>query len=189
MQRLKQIKQLYTVTTICFIIVGFILLCCPMVGLDVICKIVGIFLILHGMLRLMAYFSKELFQLAFEFDLGLGILSLILGLLMIFKSTTFIGVVAPCIGIFMIVDAAMRIQTSIEAKKFGISKWWVILVVAIIVAIIGVLLLFIPFKTAAVITRVVGLCLCFDGIMNLVVVQSTVQKIKRENDKDIIDID
>ena len=54
-------------------------------------------------------------------------------------------------------------------------------------AVVGVMLLFVPFKTVAVITRLVGLCLCFDGIMNLVVVQSTVHTIKRE--KDIIDID
>ena len=119
--------------------------------------------------------------------MGLGIISAILGILLILKSTAFIGVIAPCIGIFMIADAALRIQTSISAKRFGITNWWVILIIAIIVAVVGVMLLFVPFKTVAVITRLVGLCLCFDGIMNLVVVQSTVHTIKRE--KDIIDID
>ena len=119
--------------------------------------------------------------------MGLGIISAILGILLIFKSATFIGVIAPCIGIFLIADAALRIQTSISAKRFGITNWWVILIIAIVVAVVGVMLLFVPFKTVAVITRLVGLCLCFDGIMNLVVVQSTVHTIKRE--KDIIDID
>ena len=57
---------------------------------------------------------------------------------------------------------------------------------AVAVAVIGVLLLFVPFKTVALITRIVGLSLCFDGILNLIVVRSTVGTIKRE--EDIIDI-
>lgn len=187
MQGLKAIKRLYAIATVCFIAIGFVLLVKPEIGLDMICKIIGVFLIAHGILRLAGYFSKDIFQLAFEFDLGLGIISAILGILLIFKSATFIGVIAPCIGIFMIADAALRIQTSISAKRFGITNWWVILIIAIIVAVVGVMLLFVPLKTVAVITRLVGLCLCFDGIMNLVVVQSTVHTIKRE--KDIIDID
>ena len=72
MQGLKTVKQLYTITTICFIVIGFVLLIWPQIGLDVICKIVGIFLITHGVLRLAGYFSRDLFQLAFQFDLGLA---------------------------------------------------------------------------------------------------------------------
>ena len=87
----------------------------------------------------------------------------------------------------MVVDAALRIQTAIEAKKFGIAKWWGILAIAIVVAIIGALLLFMPFKTVSVITRLMGLCLGFDGILNLIVIRTTVQTIRSE--KDIIDID
>ena len=187
MQGLKTVKQLYTIITICFITIGFVLLIWPQIGLNLICKIVGVFLITHGVLRLAGYFSRDLFQLAFQFDLGLGILSFILGLLMIFKSTAFINIISSCIGIFMVVDAALRIQTAIEAKKFGIAKWWGILAIAIVVAIIGALLLFIPFKTVSVITRLMGLCLGFDGILNLIVIRTTVQTIRSE--KDIIDID
>ena len=36
----------------------------------------------------------------------------------------------------------------------------------VIVAVVGVMLLFVPFKTVAVITRLVGLCLC-DGAQSL----------------------
>ena len=62
-----------------------------------------------------------------------------------------------------------------------------ILAIAIVVAIVGALLLFMPFKTVSAITRLMGLCLCFDGILNLIVIRTTVQTIRRE--KDIIDID
>ena len=95
MQGLKAIKRLYAIATVCFIAIGFVLLVKPEIGLDMICKIIVVFLIAHGILRLAGYFSKDIFQLAFEFDLGLGIISAILGILLIFKSATFIGVIAP----------------------------------------------------------------------------------------------
>ena len=75
MQGLKTVKQLYTIITICFITIGFVLLIWPQIGLNLICKIVGVFLITHGVLRLAGYFSRDLFQLAFQFDFALGIIS------------------------------------------------------------------------------------------------------------------
>jgi uncharacterized membrane protein HdeD (DUF308 family) len=93
-----------------------------------------------------------------------------------------------CIGIFMLVDAALKIQTAIDAKKFGISKWWLILMMAIMVAFVGALLLLAPFETGSVLVRVLGLSICIDGIMNLIVVMSTVRSIRRGRE-DVIDIE
>ena len=58
MQGLKTVKQLYTIITICFITIGFVLLIWPQIGLNLICKIVGVFLITHGVLRLAGYFPE-----------------------------------------------------------------------------------------------------------------------------------
>lgn len=65
MQGLKAIKRLYAIATVCFIAIGLLLLIKPQIGLDMICKIIGVFLVVHGILRLAGYFSKDMFQLAF----------------------------------------------------------------------------------------------------------------------------
>ena len=54
----------------------------------------------------------------------------------------------------MLVDAALKIQTAIDAKKFGISKWWLILMMAVMVAFVGALLLLAPFETGSILVRV-----------------------------------
>ena len=88
----------------------------------------------------------------------------------------------------MLVDAALKIQTAIDAKKFGISKWWLILMMAVMVAFVGALLLLAPFETGSILVRVLGLSICIDGIMNLIVVMSTVRSIRRGRE-DVIDIE
>ena len=88
----------------------------------------------------------------------------------------------------MLVDAALKIQTAIDAKKFGISKWWLILMMAIMVAFVVALLLLAPFETGSILVRVLGLSICIDGIMNLIVVMSTVRSIRRGRE-DVIDIE
>ena len=189
MQGLKAIKRLYAIATVCFIAIGFVLLVKPEIGLDMICKIIGVFLIAHGILRLAGYFSKDIFQLAFQYDLGLGIASIIFGLVMVIRSWATIQLFSICIGIFLLIDAALKMQTAFESKKFGFRNWWVTLLIAIIVCILGILLFAMPFQTSGVITRLIGINLILDGALNLFVVQSTVRTIKREEDEMIIDED
>ena len=107
---------------------------------------------------------------------------------MIFRTDHIVEFLAFYIGIFMLVDAALKIQTSFEAKRFGIERWKWILIAAIAAGIVGAFLLFSPMKATNLIVRMVGLSICLDGVMNLLVVTNTVRMIKNSQ-KDIIDID
>lgn len=187
MKNLKAVKNTYLVMIICCILGGLVLLIWPGIGLNILCKVCGIFFLLFGLAKLSGYFTNDLFQLAFQFDFGLGIVSIIMGALMLFRTGHLVEFLAFCIGIFMLVDAALKIQTAIEAKRFGISNWIWILITAILAGVIGALLLFSPMKTTGVIVRMVGLGICLDGVLNLVVVINTVKTIKNA-EKDIIDI-
>jgi len=188
MNKLKAMKNLYIVLGACLVLGGLILLIWPVVGLDVLCKICGIFLVVYGIAKVSGYFTKDLFQLAFQFDFGLGIVTVILGLVMVFRTKEVVEFFAICIGIFMMVDAALKVQTAIEAKRFGISRWVYILSIAIATGVVGMILLFVPFTAARVIVRIVGLGICADGVMNLIVVTNTVRTMKKEI-PEVIDID
>ena len=188
MRNLKAVQNIYLVMIICCILGGLVLLIWPGIGLDVLCKACGIFFLFYGLAKLSGYFTKDLFQLAFQFDFGLGIVSIIMGALMLFRTEHLVEFLAFCIGVFMLVDAALKIQTAIEAKRFGISSWVWILITAILAGVIGALLLFSPMKTTGVIVRMVGLGICLDGVLNLVVVTNTVKTIKNA-EKDIIDME
>lgn len=185
MKRLRAVKTSYCILSGCIAALGLIFLIWPQLSLSVMCRISGCVLLAGGITKVVSYFTKDLYQLAFQFDLALGIASLIFGFVMIFRTGYAIEFLAGLIGVFMLIDAVFKIQTAIEANRFGIERWWMILVIALIVAVIGALLLIQPFRATGVITRLIGLNLCLDGILNLYVVQSTVKTIRRDHDWDI----
>ena len=173
MHTLIRVKNAYTAMTICLIALGAALLFAPQLGLKTLCVVYGVFLIVYGVTKLSGYFAK------FQFDLALGIVSIVLGIIIIEKSEYIIEILSTAIGIFMLVDGALKIQTAVEAKRFGIERWWLILVMSFVVAFVGILLLVTPFETAGMIVRLIGLNLSLDGILNLFVVRNTVETIRR----------
>lgn len=113
----------------------------PGIALDVVCIIFGIYMIIYGAVKIMGYFAKDAYQLAFQFDLALGIVIAIVGVVFVCRTARVVQLLSTCIGIVMLVDATFKIQTSIDSKRFGISRWWLMLILAVIVAAIGILLI------------------------------------------------
>lgn len=75
MRSLKRAKNVYVAISIFCIVGGILLLIWPGLGLDVLCKVSGVFSLIYGLAKISSYFTKDLFQLAFQFDFGLGIVS------------------------------------------------------------------------------------------------------------------
>lgn len=171
---LKVVKNAYIVSDLCLIAVGVLLFFCPSMALNIMCKIFGAVLVLLGIVKVLGYYTKDIFQLAFQFDFALGIISVILGIMLITRTTYRVDTLSVGVGIFILVDGTLKIQTASDARRFGIEKWWYILIIALAVSIVGLLLLAIPFQTASTVTRIMGINLILDGILNILVVQSTV---------------
>lgn len=175
MKQLKRIKGLYSLLSLAMVVVGLLLLIFPGMAMEMIYRLAGVIFIILGVVKIMGYFSKDIFQLAFQFDLAIGIILIILGIILFCKPMRMIEIGTGVFGVLMLVDALLRIQTTIDAKKFGIRKWWILLLISLTAAVIGVLLLIMPFKGAKVIVNLVGLNICINGVLNFVMVQRTVE--------------
>lgn len=141
-------------------------------------------LIIFGIVKLFGYFSRDLLQLAFQFDFAMGIISSLIGFVMLFWSKQFMEALIIGMGLFMLVDALLRIQTAHDAKIIGVKSWWLILVIAFITAVTGTLLFLKPYNGYESVMILIGLNLIVDGILNLFVVQSTVNTIERRTEWD-----
>ena len=75
----------YIVMSIIFIIVGLLFVIHPVDSLMVIEKILGVSMLLFGVIKIIGYFSKDLFRLAFQYVLEFGIILMVLGLVMLIK--------------------------------------------------------------------------------------------------------
>ena len=65
MKQLKIVKNMYIVMDVCLIIVGLLILFSPIKAINVLCRIFGVVLVLLGAVKILGYFTKDIFQLAF----------------------------------------------------------------------------------------------------------------------------
>lgn len=182
MERLMRVKQIYSMFAGCLIIFGIILFIQPGMTAEVFCRICGILLLVFGIVKLFGYFSRDLLQLAFQFDFAMGIISSLIGFVMLFWSKQFMEALIIGMGLFMLADALLRVQTALDAKRIGVKPWWLILIMALITTVIGTLLFLKPYNGLEGVVILIGLNLVIDGILNLFVVQSTVDIIRRKNE-------
>lgn len=75
----------YVLISTAFCLIGIIMMVYPDFSLNVIGICCGIAMIIFGIVKLIGYFSKDLYRLAFQYDLQFGILMLIIGLIILLK--------------------------------------------------------------------------------------------------------
>ena len=178
----------YIVLSVVFCIVGVLLVAWSDIGTQVLSLALGIAMIVFGGIKIVGYFSKDLFRLAFQFDLELGIISAVLGIIVLLNPFGTITFIFIAMGIAILADALFKIRIAIDAKRFGVGAWWMILSLAFLTAIAGVLLVFRPWESANILTVLLGISLLSEGILNLCVAVSTVKIVKHQY-PDVIDAD
>ena len=186
--QIQTAKVGYIIISILLCILGIVLIIVPDFSLILLCRLSGILLVLFGIVKIIGYCSKDLYRLAFQYDLAFGILLSALGVIMIFRTSTMIPLLCFLFGILVLADALLKIQIAIDSKNFGIQKWWLILLAAITTGVMGFLLVFRPSKSAEILMIILGLSLLAEGILNLITILTAV-KISHRMKPKIIDGD
>ena len=179
-------KYGYIVMAAAFCVIGLLLMIFPETSTQVICCTLGIAMLCFGVIKLIGYFSRDLFRLAFQFDLEFGILLTALGLIVLLRPAGAMSFLFVALGISILTDGLFRIRIAMDAKTFGVRSWWLLLMLAIVTAVVGLLLVFHPLKSAQWMTVLLGMSLFAEGVLNLSVAVSTV-KIIRHQQPDVID--
>lgn len=181
MKQLKAVKYAYSVFSCVLIIFGLTAMLGAPVPERRFMLIGGVLMILFGALRILGYCSKDALQLAFQFDLILGITSGVLGCYMIWKPSA-LGHIVMILGLFFLIEGLSKVQTAIDARRIGMERWWLILCVALVTAVIGVLAVLVEFREFETVSRLIGANLAIDGVLNLYVTQSTVNTFRRKKE-------
>lgn len=178
----------YIVMSVMFCIAGALFIALPDISITMIGVSMGIAMIVFGIVKLVGYFSRDLFRLAFQFDLELGILLLVLGLIVLIRPDDLMTFMCIALGISILTDGLFKVQIALDSKRFGIKSWWVIFALAVVAGTIGVFLIFRSSKSAQFLTVLLGVSILAEGILNLYTVISTVLIIKHQQ-PDVIEIE
>lgn len=167
MRLIQYLKGAFVAVSAAFVLVGATLLIWPDQSLTRLCALLGIICVLCGCIRLAGYFSNDLYRLAFQFDLAMGTLTILAGLLLLFRAEDMLVLLPVLSGALILVDSCLRLQTAIDAKHFGMRKWWIILAAAAGGALLGAVLLHQPLRSGRVLLRLMGATLILNGGENL----------------------
>ena len=87
----------------------------------------GILLITYGIIKIIGYLSDDLYNLAFQYDLGCGLFLIVLGMIVLVRNIRIQDHLYQGMGCLILLDSLLTIQTCGDAKKFGLETWYRIL--------------------------------------------------------------
>ena len=165
---------------------GLLLALRPGLSLFLIGRLVGATMVVFGVVKLVGYFAKDLYRLAFQFDLAFGILLITVGAILLAKPLGTAGLLCAAVGVVLLADGLLRVQTALDARRFGLNTWWLMLALAVITGAVGALLALCPATGAEALTQLLGISLLAEGALNLCVAVCTI-KIVAHQRPDVIE--
>lgn len=175
---IEAVKRGYIVISVLLCVIGLWMASMPGLPLSAIGVIVGVVLGVTGVVKLIGYLSRDLYQLAFQFDLAFGILLMALSVVILLRPEHMLSSLCIILGITILADGLLKIQTSLDARRFGLETWWLILVVAILAGTAGMVLTLRPSQSARTLTVIMGVSLLAEGMLSLCVALCAVKVIE-----------
>lgn len=145
--------------------------------------VIGGILVAIGVLALLKFYKevKDNDDNDTGMDLVYGIISIVLGIVVISNPKAVASIIPIVMGLIIILNSGTKLQYSIELKRNNNNLWKSTMVLSLISTLCGVLLVFNPFKGAAFLTKLIGFLILLYAVLDIVstiTIKSTVKKIK-----------
>lgn len=137
----KEVRIIHVIVSALLFFSGIFLIAWPDIGGIAARWLVGANLVLTGAVRILGYFSNDLYRLAFQYDLAIGGLSAILGVLIFMYPDNVPELLPYVLGTYIILDGLFKLQTAFDARQFGMKKWVGLLISAAAVSVCGITVL------------------------------------------------
>ena len=154
-------------------------------GLETLLRfLIGVDCLLLGTVKIFGYFSNDLYRIAYQFDLAAGGVTVFFGILLLAFPHTVMPHLVSCVAVAVLLDGLLRVQTAIDAKRFGMDYWYLLLIAALLLAGGATTVFFV--STPHRRTVLIGILLIAEAFVSVIVTMYTVRvrvrKVNREDD-------
>lgn len=178
---LQKCQREIIVSAILYAILGIILLVFDVKALGTIIQVLGWIFIVYAIYNFYIYFVRR--DSLSSGPLLIAIPFLLIGLVMARNPGFVIGMSSILIGIVILFNGIVHIQTSLVQKDLGYTNWLISLIYSILIAIIGVILIVNPIDTVSTVLKVGGILLIIQAC-SVFVSQHCIHKLSKEYDKE-----
>lgn len=189
---MKKFFRSSIVTSTILIVLGLLLIFQSEVTIITISYIIGGILIALGVLAVIKFIQGTNKEGKSELDIVYGIVTTILGTLIITNPQAIASVIPFILGIAIIISSATKLQYAFELKANNNKLWKVTMVISILSTLFGVILLFNPFKGVVMFTKMVGMFILGYAILDTlstITIKRNVKIIHKAIESVVIDAD
>lgn len=169
MKLLKELKWEALLKGIFYIVLGVTALVVSESMVKALGYLLGVVLILAGAVSMIGYLLRDARQNYYHNDFVYGLLSIILGCLILYKVELIISMIPFFLGLLVLVSGISKLQDVIDMKRLECGNWLGMLILAMLNLILGLVLVLNPFSAAVVLFRFLGIGLIVSGITDLIV--------------------
>lgn len=161
---LKQSAWMAILESLATVVLGIFLIAWPDVAIKVIATVAGIFFVVKGGYQIIYYFMVKGQNDFLNNGLLSGVISLLVGIAALVMGDELATVFRVVIGIWMVYEALVRMNTAIKLHAAKIDAWKYIMLLALLILVAGV---FITFFNGAIIS-LIGWMMIITGIIGIV---------------------
>ena len=154
------------ISSMIFIILGIILVSHPETSLTMISYTISVLLVGNGVYQMIMGYHNISLTLLDGFSGGL--LSILLGILILMKPVTLAVVIPLAIGIWFMISSSykLRIALVLHSKKEPI--WLTLLIMALVMMICGIILIFNPLSGLIALTKFLGILIIIYATIDII---------------------
>ncbi len=167
METLKKTKWTYVVLSLFLIAMGVCIFVWPAITANTICICIGGAALLFGIIKLVAYFVREVRGVALNYDFSVGAICIIGGIILLIHPSNVVDLLRIVIGIYLLFDAVLKLQIVLDSIRLHMGGWWVPLLFALSCMVLGAMLIY---NMEIILMALIGVALIVDGLQNLCMV-------------------
>lgn len=145
-------------------ILGILFVIWPDTMIKILAYLVGAFFIIKGGYQVISYYVEKGQSDFLNNNLLVGIISILIGIAALVIGEDIAKIFRVIIGIIVIYESLVRINTAAKLSSVGVASWRYILVLALIMLALGI---FITFNTGAIVA-LIGWLMVLTGLIGLI---------------------
>ena len=165
---MKKFFRSSLITSLFLIALGLLLIFQSDAVIYSISYIIGGSLIAIGVLAVIKFIQSTNNEQKAELDIVYGIVSVILGVIVIKNPEAIASIIPAILGIGIVISSATKLQYAFELKANGNHLWKTTMVISLISTLCGIVLLFNPFKALTSFTKVVGIFIVIYAALDMI---------------------
>lgn len=165
---MKSLVKSSYITSSILILLGLVLVVKSEETLKVISYLVGGVLITLGIVAFIKFFKNSEKNIPDNFDIIYGIVTIVFGIFIIINPKLVASIIPFVLGAWILFKSAFKVAYGFELKGKNNPIWKTTLITSGISALVGIIILFNPFKTASIVFMLIGIALIAYGIMDII---------------------